>query len=84
MAYFERDSDGNVMYSYYNVSGMIMDSCATPNLIDIYINGEEFHEAVKFSFDNIDLHSAKAVEQFDKKYKKTATWIRNKINGIYS
>ena len=84
MAYFERDPDGNVMYSYYNVAGMILDKYATPNFIDSYIDDKAFHEAVKFSFDNIDLHSEKGVEQFDKKYKKTATWLRNKVKGIYS
>lgn len=82
MAYFERDTDGNVMYSFYNVAGMIESKDATPERIEEYISKKVFYDSVGFSFDNIDLHSVKGMEQFEKKYKKTAAWLRNKVNGV--
>ena len=85
MAYFSKNNDGQFEYSYYGVDGHILEKFVHPDLINAYLEDEVFWEAVKNSYTNIDpLYGSKRDrERFQKKYKKTAEWLRKKANGIY-
>lgn len=85
MAYFEKNDNGNYVYSYCGVADCIMGEYVTNGLIEAYIEDETFYEAVKNSYKNIDLTGRRRrdMERFVAKRDKTADWLRKKANGIY-
>ena len=50
MAYFEKDSNGNFMYSYCGVGDIICGEYVDPTLIEAYLEDETFEMAVKNSY----------------------------------
>ena len=85
MAYFEKISDGNFMYSYCGVGDIILGEYVDPELIEAYLEDETFEVAVKNSYKHIDLSgkSKRDLERFNAKKQKTADWFRKKANGFY-
>ena len=85
MAYFEKDFDGNIQYSYNGVNGWILGNYVNPTGIEAYIEDEVFYDAVKDSYKSIDLtgRNKRDLERFNAKMNKTADWLRKKANGIY-
>jgi hypothetical protein len=85
MAYFEKISDGNFMYSYCGVGDIILGEYVDPELIEAYLEDETFEVAVKNSYKHIDLSgkSKRDLERFNAKKQKTAYWLRKKANGFY-
>lgn len=85
MAYFEKDSNGNFMYSYCGVGDIICGEYVDPTLIEAYLEDETFEVAVKNSYKHIDLSgkSKRDLERFNAKKQKTADWLRKKANGFY-
>ena len=85
MAYFEKDSNGNFMYSYCGVGDTICGEYVDPTLIEAYLEDETFEMAVKNSYKSIDLsgRNKRDLERFNAKKQKTADWLRKKANGFY-
>ena len=85
MAYFEKNHEGNFLYSYYGVGDTIMGQYVDPSKIDKYLEDEAFGEAVRRSYKNIDLSgkNKRDLERFNAKKLKTAEWLRKKANGFY-
>jgi hypothetical protein len=85
MAYFEKNSDGNFMYSYCGVGDIILGEYVDPTLIEAYLEDETFEVAVRNSYKSIDLsgRSKRDIERFNAKMQKTADWLRKQANAIY-
>ena len=56
-----------------------------PQGIEAYIQNEQFSNAVKGSYKNIDLTGKRKrdLERFEAKKKRTAQWLRGKADGRY-
>jgi len=85
MAYFEKNSNGDFVYSYFGVGDVICGDYVDPTLIEAYLEDETFYEAVRNSYKNIDLtgRNKHDLERFNAKMSKTADWLRKKANGFY-
>ena len=85
MAYFMKNDDGNYEYSYYGVGDIICGEYVDPTLIEAYLEDETFYEAVKGSYNKIDLTGRRKrdMDRFNAKREKTAAWLRKQANGIY-
>jgi hypothetical protein len=83
MAYFRMNDDGNFEYSYYGVHGWIEHGYAAPVNIEAYFEEKMFYEAVKNSYQNLDLSRKRDLERFNAKMEKTADWLRMKVHWMY-
>ena len=85
MSYFVKEADGNFHYSYYGVVDWVMAEYVNPQGIEVYIENEQFSNAVKGSYKDIDLTGKRKrdLERFNAKKQKTADWLRKKANGFY-
>ena len=85
MSYFVKEADGNFHYSYYGVVDRVMAEYVNPQGIEAYIQNEQFSNAVKGSYKNIDLTGKRKrdLERFEAKKKRTAQWLRGKADGRY-
>ena len=74
MSYFVKEADGNFHYSYYGVVDRVMAEYVNPQGIEAYIQNEQFSNAVKGSYKNIDLTGKRKrdLERFEAKKKRTA------------
>ena len=72
-------------YSYYGVVDRLMAEYVNPQGIEAYIQNEQFSNAVKRSYKNIDLTRKRKrdLERFEAKKKRTAQWLREKADGRY-
>ena len=55
MSYFVKEADGNFHYSYYGVVDWVMAEYVNPQGIEVYIENEQFSNAVKGSYKDTDL-----------------------------
>ena len=80
MAYFKRDNDGNVWYSYYGVSDCILADYTSPERLEAYLDDEVFQQAVINSYEHIDLSgdNEKNISRVFAKMDRTAQWLRKK------
>ena len=83
MAYFMKDNQGNIEYSYYGVCDCILAEYATVEGIEAYIEDEVFQQAVVNSYQNIDLsgENEKNVDRVLAKMDRTADWLRKKMEA---
>ena len=81
MAYFIKDDQGNVEYSYYGVQDWILAQYISFDGIEAYINDETFQQAVINSYSSLNLSgdNAKDIDRVLAKMDRTATWLRRKI-----
>lgn len=83
MAYFMKDAEGNLEYSYYGVCDCVDAHYVNPTGIEAYIEDETFEQAVVRSYENIDLSgdNEKNVNRVLAKMERTANWLRKKMEA---
>lgn len=81
MAYFIKDDQGNVEYSYYGVQDCIPTQYISFEGIEAYIKDDAFQQAVINSYSSLNLSgdNAKDIDRVFAKMDRTATWLRRKV-----
>ena len=82
MAYFTKEDNGDIWYSYYKVCGCIPRDLATKDSLQKYLESDDFQEAVINSYDGIDLSEGhgKNIRRVFAKMQRTEDWLRQRMS----
>ena len=84
MAYFTKEDNGDIRYSYYKVCGCIPRDLATKDGLQKYLESDDFQETVINSYDGIDLSEGhdKNIRRVLAKMERTEDWLRKNMSAF--
>lgn len=81
MAYFKKDDENNIWYSYYGVNDCIPAKQANLDGLEEYLYDDDFQDLVTCSFKSIDRYgcSERDADRVRAKMDRTGDWLRKKM-----
>lgn len=84
MAYFTKENNGDIWYSYYKVYDCIPRDFATRDGLQKYLDSDSFQTAVINSYESIDLSEGhdRNIDRVVAKMQRTGDWLRKNMSAF--